>query len=33
LIAAAAWKIGVALATRNIKHFADIKEISLFSLD
>lgn len=33
LIAACAWKIGVELVTRNIKHFINIKEISLYYLD
>lgn len=33
LIAASAWKLGVPLATRNVKHFASIKEISLHLID
>lgn len=33
LIAACAWKMGVELATRNIRHFINIKEISLHHLD
>lgn len=33
LIAACAWKVGVAVVTRNIAHFARIKEISLYNID
>ncbi|MBI5700339.1 type II toxin-antitoxin system VapC family toxin [Candidatus Saganbacteria bacterium] len=33
LIAACAWKMGVELVTRNIRHFINIKEISLHHLD
>ncbi len=33
LIAACAWKMGVELATRNMRHFININEISLYKLD
>ena len=33
IIAACAWKTGVELATRNVRHFTKIKEISLYRLD
>ena len=33
LIAACAWKMGVELATRNMRHFININEIPLYKLD
>ena len=33
LIAASAWKIGIELATRNIRHFDKIKEIDIYRID
>jgi predicted nucleic acid-binding protein len=33
LIAASAWKVGVELVTRNIRHFDKIKEIDIYHID